>query len=90
MVAVCPRTSMKLPGRQLLLKFGQDFVHVLRDAAQVAVLNAGVNVVDRLHVVVADHGGGEMAIDAGDVPQKLRRRAAPGARVCRAGLLGSP
>ena len=63
-VSICPRTISCEPLGRSLRAGVDDLVHVVGDAAQIAALHRAVDVDDRLHVAMADHGTLGAAVDA--------------------------
>ena len=78
MVETCPRVSMKLPLGSLGVNSASTRPHRCATAAQVAILHVGVDVVERLHVVVIDHRGRGVALQLRHVGEQLRGRPRAG------------
>src|SRR5262249_30099839 len=57
-------------GRQLGLVFGHDLLDVARDAAEIAAVSVGVNLVDRLNVGLVGVGRDRVAGERGDVAEQ--------------------
>ena len=68
----------RVAGLQLLLQLGDDLVDVVRNAAEIATLHAGVDVVDRLDVGLVQIGRNALALKRRHVAQQPRYRRAVG------------
>ena len=82
MLSIWPITWMVLPGFKLLLQVGHDLVDCRGDAAEVAALQAGIDLVDRLDVRLVGVGGHaapfqgrHVAEQAGHRPVAARQRS---------------
>ena len=53
-MATCPRMTMMSSAGQLSVEVLQDLVGVRGDGSQIAILRAGIDINDRLHVVMVD------------------------------------
>ena len=81
MVSTCPRMAMVAPLGSFLRHVFHDLVDVVRDAAQIALVGVGVNVVDRLHIVVVHDRGGSAALQRRQIAQQLRCCRSPRCRL---------
>ncbi len=66
----------RVAGRELLPEVGHHGADVLGDAAEVAALDAGIDLVDRLDVRLVGVGRHVLALERGDVAQQAGHRNA--------------
>src|SRR3984957_576590 len=62
--------------REMLLHIVHDFLDLLSDRSQIAVLGIGINVKHRLDVVMADHDWSRDVLDRRQITEKLGLRTA--------------
>ena len=67
MVSLWPRRMKLRAARQVFLMAGDDLLHGAGYAAQVGAFNVGVDVDDRLHVVMADFALLGAGVDGGEI-----------------------
>ena len=87
MLWIWPITWMVLPGLQLLLQVGHDLVDLAGDAAEIAVLQAGIDLVDRLDVGLVGVGRDAAALERGDVAEQPGHRTPPPDSAVETGVL---
>jgi hypothetical protein len=68
----------RVAGLELFLQLGDDLADVIRNAAEIAALGAGVDVVDRLDVGLVQIGRNAVAAKRGHVAQEAGYQRAVG------------
>ena len=76
MLWIWPATWIVIARRELLLQLGDDLVDLGGDAAEIAALDAGIDLVDRLDVGLIAVGRQAVALEGGDVAEQAGDRIA--------------
>ena len=79
MLWIWPTIWIELPGVSCVLQLGDDLVDLVGDAAEIAALNAGIDLVDRLDVGLVGVGRHAAALERRDVAEQARHRVAAAA-----------